>query len=51
MNKIKFIKGILAYDLYLIPTIYIYSRHKDGWNIEVRVFKFYFGLRKGWGAD
>lgn len=51
MNKIKFIKGILDYDFYWWPVIKTYSRHKDGWNIELRVFKFYVGWRKGWGAD
>ena len=46
---VKFIYGIELYDCFWWPVIKTYSKQKDGWNIEVRFLKFYFGWEKSWG--
>lgn len=40
------IKGIFMYDFYLIPTVHIYSRRKDTYNVEFCWLKFYIGWEK-----
>ena len=42
----KLIKGIYMYDFYLIPTVHIYSRRKDGYTVEFTWLKFYVGWEK-----